>query len=181
MINFEGINDCNKPSSKVLRPPGGGSSDIFGADIPQTPRAVKNHQVSNIFSTEKDSAVKNNDNPRRAHKNVDSYSRLFGEPDRPFTPAKNHMKSNLGFGPNTEAAQQLLSNGNGHHSHTNGKGGSVSTSASSSVTSSTENLKMNGISKTDGAGDNSMPPMNGANQVIMKNRIPPGGFSSGLW
>lgn len=25
------------------------------------------------------------------------------------------------------------------------------------------------------------PSLNGANQVINKNRIPPGGFSSGLW
>lgn len=26
-----------------------------------------------------------------------------------------------------------------------------------------------------------VPALNGANQVINKNRIPPGGFSSGLW
>ncbi|XP_030376145.1 microtubule-associated protein Jupiter isoform X2 [Scaptodrosophila lebanonensis] len=154
--NFDGITDNNKPSSKVLRPPGGGSSDIFGSDMPQTPRNVKNRMASNIFSAEKDSAVKNNvrqgahrfyfigDAPRRAQKNVDSYSRLFGEPTRPITPAKNHMKSNIPFGQSTEAAQQLLTNGNGHY---NGKSGSVS-SASSSVSSSTENLKMNGGSRS---------------------------------
>lgn len=28
---------------------------------------------------------------------------------------------------------------------------------------------------------NHTPSMNGANQIINKNRIPPGGFSSGLW
>jgi len=193
--NF-GLTENNKPSSKVLRPPGGGSSDIFGADMPQTPRTVKNHMQSNIFSSEKNSAIKNNgDQPRRAQKNVDSYTRLFGEPERPITPAKNHMKSNIPFGAKTEAAQHLLSNGsNGHHNHhtNNGKCGSVS-SASSSVSSSTENLKINGVSKTDGnpvtgegykAGNdmnNSVPSLNGANQVINKNRIPPGGFSSGLW
>ncbi|XP_053949262.1 microtubule-associated protein Jupiter-like [Anastrepha ludens] len=131
----------------VLRPPGGGTSDIFGGDLPQTPRNVKNHMQSNIFSCDKNGAIKNNgDQPRRGQQKVDSYQRLFGEPERPGTPAKNHMKSNIPFGSNTEAAQELLANGNGHHS--NGKGGSVSTSTSSSVSSSTENLKMNGVSKT---------------------------------
>ncbi|XP_061396743.1 microtubule-associated protein Jupiter isoform X2 [Musca vetustissima] len=208
MMSFEGINDDKKPSSKVLRPPGGGTSDIFGGDLPQTPRNVKNHMQSNIFSCEKDN-VKNNvrqgahrfyfigEQPRRAQKNVDSYQRLFGEPERVVTPAKNHMRSNIPFGANNEAAQTLITNGNGHHY--NGKSSSVS-SASSSVSSSTENLKMNGYSKTvyhrkmsngnpvTGEGytknndfSNHTPSLNGANQVINKNRIPPGGFSSGLW
>ncbi|XP_020718059.1 microtubule-associated protein Jupiter isoform X3 [Ceratitis capitata] len=201
--NFAGITDNNKPTSKVLRPPGGGTSDIFGGDLPQTPRNVKNHMQSNIFSCDKNGAVKNNvrqgahrfyfigDQPRRGQQKVDSYQRLFGEPERPNTPARNHMRSNIPFGSNTEAAQELLANGNGHHS--NGKGGSVSTSTSSSVSSSTENLKMNGVSKIDGnpvtgegykpsnSYNNAVPTLNGANQVINKNRIPPGGFSSGLW
>nr|XP_036228932.1 microtubule-associated protein Jupiter isoform X5 [Bactrocera oleae] len=190
--NFTGITDNNKPTSKVLRPPGGGTSDIFGGDLPQTPRNVKNHMQSNIFSCDKNGAIKNNgDQPRRGQQKVDSYQRLFGEPERPNTPARNHMKSSIPFGSNTEAAQELLANGNGHHS--NGKGGSVSTSTSSSVSSSTENLKMNGVSKLDGnpvtgegykpsnSFNNAVPSLNGANQVINKNRIPPGGFSSGLW
>ncbi|XP_018801225.1 PREDICTED: microtubule-associated protein Jupiter isoform X6 [Bactrocera latifrons] len=190
--------NVGKTKKRVLRPPGGGTSDIFGGDLPQTPRNVKNHMQSNIFSCDKNGAIKNNgDQPRRGQQKVDSYQRLFGEPERPNTPARNHMKSSIPFGSNTEAAQELLSNGNGHHS--NGKGGSVSTSTSSSVSSSTENLKMNGVSKlvfrkmsngnpVTGEGykpsnsfNNAVPTLNGANQVINKNRIPPGGFSSGLW
>ncbi|XP_067634055.1 microtubule-associated protein Jupiter-like isoform X2 [Eurosta solidaginis] len=195
--------NVGKAKKRVLRPPGGGTSDIFGADLPQTPRNVKNHMQSNIFSCDKNGGIQNNvrqgahrfyiigDQPRRGQQKVDSYQRLFGEPERPMTPAKNHMRSNIPFGSNTEAAQELLANGNGHHS--NGKGGSVSTSTSSSVSSSTENLKMNGVSKTDGnpvtgegykasnSFNNLVPSLNGANQVINKNRIPPGGFSSGLW
>ncbi|XP_032307006.1 microtubule-associated protein Jupiter isoform X2 [Drosophila ananassae] len=148
----------NKASSKVLRAPGGGSSDIFGSEMPQTPRGhVKNRMASNIFAAEKDNGVKNNvrqgahrfyfigDAPRRGQKTVDSHNRLFGEPTRPITPAKNHMKSSIPFGgQNTEAAaaQKLLTT-NGHY---NGKSGSVS-SASSSVSSSTENLKMNSGSR----------------------------------
>ncbi|XP_017143100.1 microtubule-associated protein Jupiter isoform X9 [Drosophila miranda] len=207
MISNYDITD-SKSSSKVLRPPGGGSSDIFGSDMPQTPRNVKNRMVSNIFSVEKDNSVKNTgDNPRRGQKPVDSHSRLFGEPMRPITPGKNHMKSSIPFGQNTEtaaAAQKLLTNGsstanttNGHQY--NGKSGSVS-SASSSVSSSTENLKMNSGSRSEGnpvtgegyraggtdyikaAGStNSGNGDNGGNSVVNKNRVPPGGYSSGLW
>ncbi|XP_017062133.1 microtubule-associated protein Jupiter isoform X9 [Drosophila ficusphila] len=194
--------DCtdNQASSKVMRPPGGGSSDIFGSEMPQTPRNVKNRMASNIFAAEKDNGVKNNgDAPRRGQKTVDSHSRLFGEPTRPITPGKNHMKSSIPFGGQngeTAAAQKLLTTTNGHY---NGKSGSVS-SASSSVSSSTENLKMNSGSRSvfrnmskgnpvtgegykAGANDyhQRQESNNGGTPVINKNRVPPGGYSSGLW
>ncbi|XP_020718055.1 microtubule-associated protein Jupiter isoform X1 [Ceratitis capitata] len=35
--------------------------------------------------------------------------------------------------------------------------------------------------KPSNSYNNAVPTLNGANQVINKNRIPPGGFSSGLW
>ncbi|XP_017083766.1 microtubule-associated protein Jupiter isoform X3 [Drosophila eugracilis] len=185
--------NVGKAKKRVLRAPGGGSSDIFGSEMPQTPRNVKNRMASNIFAAEKDGGVKNNgDAPRRGQKTVDSHSRLFGEPSRPITPGKNHMKSSIPFGgQNSEAAaaQKLLTT-NGHY---NGKSGSVS-SASSSVSSSTENLKMNSGSRSEGnpvtgegykAGGNDyhqrQESSNGGTPVINKNRIPPGGFSSGLW
>ncbi|KAM8706027.1 hypothetical protein ACLKA7_010335 [Drosophila subpalustris] len=135
------IYNVGKAKKRVLRTPGGASSDIFGSDMPQTPRTMKNRMASNIFTAEKDVALKNNgDAPRRGQKTVDSYSRLFGEPTRPITPAKNQMKSSIPFGKNMDSAQQTLPNNKGHY---NGKSGSVS-SASSSVSSSTENLKING-------------------------------------
>ncbi|KAH8250354.1 microtubule-associated protein Jupiter isoform X3 [Drosophila bipectinata] len=185
--------NVGKAKKRVLRAPGGGSSDIFGSEMPQTPRgSVKNRMASNIFAAEKDNGVKNNgDAPRRGQKTVDSHSRLFGEPTRPITPAKNHMKSSIPFGQNTEAAaaQKLLTT-NGHY---NGKSGSVS-SASSSVSSSTENLKMNSGSRGEGnpvTGEGYKPGANdfhqradsaqGGTPVINKNRVPPGGYSSGLW
>ncbi|XP_070852754.1 microtubule-associated protein Jupiter isoform X8 [Drosophila suzukii] len=191
--------NVGKAKKRVLRPPGGGSSDIFGSEMPQTPRNVKNRMVSNIFAAEKDNGLKNNgDAPRRGQKTVDSHSRLFGEPSRPITPGKNHMKSSIPFGgQNSEAvaAQKLLTT-NGHY---NGKSGSVS-SASSSVSSSTENLKMNSGSRSvfrnmskgnpvtgegykAGANDfhQRQESSNGGTPVINKNRIPPGGYSSGLW
>ncbi|KAL5273368.1 hypothetical protein ACFFRR_000228 [Megaselia abdita] len=195
---FSGM-PIQKPSSKVLRPPGGVTTDIFAGEMPSTPRNGKNRMASNIFSVEKDS-VKNNvrqgihrfyfigDQPRRGQKSVDSHNRLFGQSDRPFTPAKNHMKSNIPLGHNGN-----LTNGksNGHHVNGNSDTGSLS-SSTSSIASSNDNYKMNGFSKTDGnpiTGEGykgaeintSIPSLNGANQVINKNRIPPGGFSSGLW
>ncbi|KPU80143.1 uncharacterized protein Dana_GF16635, isoform D [Drosophila ananassae] len=186
--------NVGKAKKRVLRAPGGGSSDIFGSEMPQTPRGhVKNRMASNIFAAEKDNGVKNNgDAPRRGQKTVDSHNRLFGEPTRPITPAKNHMKSSIPFGgQNTEAAaaQKLLTT-NGHY---NGKSGSVS-SASSSVSSSTENLKMNSGSRGEGnpvTGEGYKPGANdfhqradssqGGTPIINKNRVPPGGYSSGLW
>lgn len=45
---------------RVLRPPGGGSSDIFGAENAGTPRTVRNHMASNIFGSTQDAPVKNN-------------------------------------------------------------------------------------------------------------------------
>ncbi|KRG00557.1 microtubule-associated protein Jupiter isoform X5 [Drosophila mojavensis] len=185
IANFE-ISD-NKSDTKVLRAPGGVSSDIFGSEQPQTPRNVKNLMASNIFSADTDAAQKNNgETPRRGQKPVDSYSRLFGEPARPITPSKNHMKSNIPFGQNPNTAP-LISKGN-----YNGKSGSVS-SASSSVSSSTENLKINGGVRSEGnpvtgegykaGGTDYIQPahLNGGSQVINKNRVPPGGYSSGLW
>jgi hypothetical protein len=36
---------------RVLKPPGGGSTDIFGSDdTPMTPRSIRNHMKSNIFA-----------------------------------------------------------------------------------------------------------------------------------
>ncbi|XP_043945231.1 jupiter microtubule associated homolog 2 [Protopterus annectens] len=48
---FQGMDESARPSSRVLRPPGGGSSSIFGAtDAPQT--TVKAQKMtSNIFGS----------------------------------------------------------------------------------------------------------------------------------
>lgn len=42
---------------RVLKPPGGGSSDLFGGSVPSTPRSTRNNMASNIFATPND--VKN--------------------------------------------------------------------------------------------------------------------------
>ncbi|XP_065087023.1 microtubule-associated protein Jupiter isoform X2 [Ochlerotatus camptorhynchus] len=267
-----GFGDNSKSSSKVLKPPGGGSSDLFGADgaEPQTPRSMnKNRMQSSIFAApEGQKAGNGSETPRRAAAGQDSHNRLFGEVDRPYTPAKNHMKSNLPIG--SDATDSGKSNGhsngssktsssNGHHqngngvAHTNGhssngsngntanghsNGTSTSSapsqngsshiflrrltspkSSSSSTMSSPRSPRFaqrnpvtgNGVEdyadkprkpssrgghggengnpvtgegyKSGGAAEINMtvPSLNGAGHVINKNRIPPGGFSSGLW
>lgn len=215
--NFSiGFGEGSKASSKVLKPPGGGSSDLFGADNqPQTPRSMnKNRMQSNIFAVPEGQRAGNGETPRRAANGQDSHNRLFGEVDRPYTPAKNHMKSNLPIGP---ADQPDSSNGkanghsNGHSSavktngHQNGNGhanghanghsnGTSSTNGHSNGTSSAA-PSQNGSThkngnpvtgegyKSGGAAEinTSIPSLNGSGHVINKNRIPPGGFSSGLW
>lgn len=81
---------------RVLKPPGGGSSDIFGAAPDESPRRVKHHNQSQLGS-----ALFGVDNggetPRISNKpGNDSYKRLFGPPDAPPTPnSKNHMRSNI--------------------------------------------------------------------------------------
>lgn len=84
---------------RVLKPPGGGSSDIFGAAPEETsPRRVKNHNQSQLGSALFGDTPNSNSNetPRNKPGN-DSYNRLFGPPDAPPTTpnAKNHMRSNI--------------------------------------------------------------------------------------
>ncbi|XP_055644592.1 microtubule-associated protein Jupiter isoform X3 [Toxorhynchites rutilus septentrionalis] len=209
---------------RVLKPPGGGSSDLFGADNePLTPRSMnKNRMQSNIFAVPEAQRAGNvfrqgihryyflgGDTPRRAVQGQDSHNRLFGEVDRPYTPVKNHMKSNLPIGAD-KADGATKANGhsngtktNGHHS--NGNGHAPTNGHSSNGSNGTANGHTNGTSssapsqngsthksgnpvtgegyKSGGAAEinTTVPSLNGSGNVINKNRIPPGGFSSGLW
>ncbi|XP_076238986.1 microtubule-associated protein Jupiter isoform X2 [Calliopsis andreniformis] len=110
---FQGLSD-EKKSSKVLKPPGGGSSDIFGAAPEETsPRRVKNHNQSQLGSALFGDGPKSNSNetPRNKPGN-DSYNRLFGPPDAPPTTpnAKNHMRSNIPLsGDSTSSSTSSLS------------------------------------------------------------------------
>lgn len=84
----------------MLKPPGGGSSDIFGAGPDETsPRRVKNHNQSQLGSAlfgDMPNNSNSNETPRNKPGN-DSYNRLFGPPDAPPTTpnAKNYMRSNI--------------------------------------------------------------------------------------
>ncbi|KAJ6636847.1 Microtubule-associated protein Jupiter [Pseudolycoriella hygida] len=259
-----------------------------------TPRSNKGHMASNIFAPPLEKTC-NGDNHRR-NPNMDSHNRLFGEVERPYTPAKNHFKSNILLGGVDSVASNSKTNGTNGHTNGNPSGEAMiangnsvkhepnssqnsnsssikeeilsprstqntamiprrklnvpldnlpiqlieidtnvqsngtangpltNTTNSSSFSSSTDDsnygfIKSPRISdrnpvtgmgirdtfhrgrKMDGRRDGnpvtgqgytelntavpalnaSKPALNGSKQVINKNRIPPGGFSSGLW
>jgi len=195
----------NKHSNvKVLKPPGGGSSDIFGGDNQQTPRSIKNHMKSNIFAAP-EPVNKNGDKSRRVN-TMDSHNRLFGDVNRPGTPAKNHMKSSIPFG----GIDAVDTNGHGKtNGSTNGSmNGHSETNCKPIVNgngvahTNGHTIHETGISKTNGGNpvtgegyikpataeiNMQVPALNGSalngsrDHVINKNRVPPGGYSSGLW
>lgn len=201
-----GLSENSRSSSKVLKPPGGGSSDIFGhgnGNSAATPRSNKGHMASNIFAAPLAKTCNDRqgeyryffigDNHRR-NPNMDSHNRLFGEVERPYTPAKNHQKSSIPFGGDSVDATPRTNgtNGkaNGTNGHTNGNGHS---NGGEAMVANGNSVKHDGNPVT-GQGytteintavpalnGGSKPAFNGTNQVINKNRIPPGGFSSGLW
>lgn len=193
----------------VLKPPGGGSSDLFGSEAgPATPRNTKNRMQSNIFAApdgqRAGNAAASGETPRRLLPGHDSHNRLFGENERPYTPAKNHMKSNLPIGGEDQADGKMNGHSklNGHQQ--NGNHGAAPTTNGHTSTNGTVNGHSNGTSsapsqngsnhkngnpvtgegyKSGGAAEinTTVPSLNAAGHVINKNRIPPGGFSSGLW
>ncbi|XP_055539875.1 microtubule-associated protein Jupiter isoform X2 [Wyeomyia smithii] len=175
--NFSvGFGENSKSSSKVLKPPGGGSSDLFGADnMPQTPRNSKNRMQSNIFAAP-DSQKAGNvfrqgihryyflgaETPRRGVAGQDSHNRLFGEVDRPYTPAKNHMKSNLPIGadqPDGVAKANGHSKTNGHHQNGNGIASNGHSNGNGSISS---NGNTNGTVNGHSNGSSSALSQNGS-------------------
>lgn len=189
-----GLSENSRSSSKVLKPPGGGSSDIFGhgnGNTAATPRSNKGHMASNIFAAPSAKTC-NGDNHRR-NPNMDSHNRLFGEVERPYTPAKNHQKSSIPIGGADSVDATPRTNGtngkaNGTNGHTNGNGhsnGEAMIANGNSVKHDGNPVTGQGyiteINTAVPALNGSKPALNGTNQVINKNRIPPGGFSSGLW
>ncbi|XP_044010776.1 microtubule-associated protein Jupiter isoform X2 [Aphidius gifuensis] len=95
---FQGLN-ADRNSSKVLKPPGGGSSDIFGSSGQTSPRRIKNHNQSQLssgfFGDSTNTGNTSPDSPRGNKPGNDSYKRLFGPPE-PINPnTKNHMRSNI--------------------------------------------------------------------------------------
>jgi len=188
-----GLSENSRSSSKVLKPPGGGSSDIFGngnGTTAATPRSNKGHQASNIFAPPLQKSC-NGDNFRR-NPNMDSHNRLFGDVERPYTPAKNHFKSNIPLGgadsvdstPRTNGTNGTNGKPNGTNGHTNGNGEAMIANGNSVKHDGNPVTGQGYITEINTAVpalNNPKPALNGTKQVINKNRIPPGGFSSGLW
>jgi len=171
-----GFGDSTRNSSKVLKPPGGGTSDIFGTDggsqvVDQPVRRVKNYQASSLFLGDEPKAAAPATPSRQL--GTDSHSRLFGTTNQPPSATKaNRMRSNIVFESNGASAP-----------HTNG--------TSAPETPNNDNTDSEGNQVTPDVTPEE-PPVNG-NAVHLTNgnaaqpaagaraRVPPGGFSSGLW
>lgn len=84
-----------------MKPPGGGSSDIFGAGADEmSPRRVKHHNQSQLGSAlfgDRGTSTGSNspETPRSNKPGNDSYKRLFGPPAPTAQNKKNHMRSNI--------------------------------------------------------------------------------------
>lgn len=81
-----------------MKPPGGESSNIFGASVTDAPagvpRNVRHQMQSSLFGPATNG---HQGTPRKT--TIDSHDRLFGSDAKMAnTPSKNHMKSNIGIG-----------------------------------------------------------------------------------
>lgn len=162
---------------RVLKPPGGGTSDIFGPaeTVEQQPRKVRQHPTSSLFL----GGHEDNPTPSKSKPGNDTFKTLFGEPE-PRTPSavKNRTKSNIFLDDsattNSSTAHQKISFPYQSSVLRNG-----TTPAGNPVTG--EGYK----DKPDGSASSptpSQPAMNGTSAPTPgRQRVPPGGFSSGLW
>ncbi|XP_021927023.1 microtubule-associated protein Jupiter-like isoform X5 [Zootermopsis nevadensis] len=150
---------------RVLKPPGGGSSDIFGnvEAVEQSPRRVRSKQYlqSSVFAA--NGVCEPTGTPRSKPGN-DSHSRLFGPVEsRPQCTPKNRMKSNIPFGlvgAASDPQESAPRDGNPVTGDGYTAGNDEKDSPSTPATTTTNGK---------GSGD------------IRRNRVPPGGYSSGLW
>ncbi|XP_066999075.1 microtubule-associated protein Jupiter isoform X2 [Anabrus simplex] len=166
--------------NRVLKPPGGGTSDIFGAPEPvqNSPRRVQRSQMqSSLFGPPQDAT----DTPVRSKPGNDSYNRLFGPVDpRPPSASKNHQKSNIMLNneePSITPAESKSSDSNSSTiSETDSQDGNPVTGEGYAA--------VNGDKESSApASNNSAPVTNGSTHSAppQRNRVPPGGYSSGLW
>ncbi|XP_051170258.1 microtubule-associated protein Jupiter isoform X5 [Leptopilina boulardi] len=197
---------------RVLKPPGGGSSDIFGATAEETsPRRVKSHQASQLGSAlfgdnARNGPSKSTNGPDTPRVNIkpgnDSYKRLFGPPDvLPNQNSKNHMKSNIPLSGDNKTDVVVISPAKSTSSSNNG---SICNGTNSNdnlhVNDNTDgnpvtgtgygadqqnNVVQNGSGNANSSGseksnDSSPGSVNMSNKA-QRNRVPPGGYSSGLW
>ncbi|XP_065199967.1 microtubule-associated protein Jupiter isoform X2 [Planococcus citri] len=141
---------------RVLKPPGGGSSDIFGKDGgPEQPVIRKKSQQSSsiVLNDEVTPAPIENGH---SNKQGTCNERLFG-PALELNGIKNGINSVAKINGNGE----ILTNGKDH----------------------TDAPKTNGVPVTNGKAPSEAPKpvVSNAGNAAPRQRVPPGGFSSGLW
>ncbi|XP_030597403.1 jupiter microtubule associated homolog 1a isoform X1 [Archocentrus centrarchus] len=94
---FQGMEPGAKSSSRVLRPPGGGSNISLGADE-EKPPARKNKMASSVFAEPEDPYANRRNNPPGGKPT----GVLCGEPSAPLRRGGNHSTSHSGDPPTTD-------------------------------------------------------------------------------
>ncbi|XP_076446627.1 uncharacterized protein LOC143283994 isoform X3 [Babylonia areolata] len=123
---FSGMNEEAKPSSRVLRPPGGGSSNIFGTPDP-TPaasaRTTGKPADSGIFDASSDAASKGS--AQRSARDG-SYNPITGSDYKDLAP--NHHALHVKEAPKPQKEQPPLPCSDGEYQAREGKMQNVQTS-----------------------------------------------------
>ncbi|KAM4716598.1 jupiter microtubule associated homolog 2 [Anableps anableps] len=82
---FQGLNTGGKPSSRVLQPPGGGSSNLFGGyEEDSAPSRRPNKMASKVFSAPEEPQNVS----KRSYPPGGKSSGIFGEPEAPAQPQR---------------------------------------------------------------------------------------------
>ncbi|XP_067122597.1 microtubule-associated protein Jupiter-like isoform X2 [Centruroides vittatus] len=174
-----GFSDREKSSSKVLKPPGGECSDIFGSYSGPTQQNVKRGQQhqhsSSIFANEEPSSNNHNCTGRR---DSDTQARLFGGAVEESSPRRvvDRMKSNI-----------FIDEGHNNASPTNSAKKQVRRNPITGEVYDDEEEE-NGVNGHENEnGDVVGNPITGEGTAVPQNpacvkiRNPPGGKSSGIF
>ncbi|XP_023147834.1 jupiter microtubule associated homolog 1a [Amphiprion ocellaris] len=99
---FQGMEPGAKNSSRVLRPPGGGSNISLGADE-EKPPVRKNKMASSVFAEPEDPYANRRNNPPGGKPT----GVLCGEPSAPLRRGGNHTTNHSGDAPATDGENSV--------------------------------------------------------------------------
>lgn len=102
---FQGMEPGAKNSSRVLRPPGGGSNISLGADE-EKPPVRKNKMASSVFAEPEDPYANRRNNPPGGKPT----GVLCGEPSAPLRRGINQAVNHVGDAPPTDVENSVCDN-----------------------------------------------------------------------
>lgn len=159
--------DGSRSSSKVLKPPGGGSSDIFGTSQNSTSERLRNKEAASntqgrLFGT-------SNDIVTPVRKNVSSNIFSSAPPAPPKSCKKPYVRRNPITGEEIEMYPE-----NNEKKETNGKEDSDASEQDNSV-------QENSVATQAAEEEKKVEPPSKPVQTSIRVRNPPGGKSSGIF
>jgi len=163
-----------------------------GPESSEPQRKMKQHLTSNIFGGESVST------PTKIKQGNDSFLNIFGNPppSRPMsTPNDQKFKSNIVLNEPAEQPEAKKSltfsevtapdlrstEGNGMVENSGSCADNPDVKVTNGESTKAEVAAVNGVASTPSSGSTSPTPMAAAPAAAPKQRVPPGGFSQGLW